>query len=74
MEFKCSICERRISRGWYCYNCYKEYRTEIEANEPWTRFLQNEEKRRRRKPSLLYLGEIALGIGLWQVENRKVTN
>lgn len=59
MEYLCSICERRISRGWYCYHCYQKYREDIEANEPWTRFVQSEEKERRRRPTLtlVYLGD-----------------
>ena len=50
MEFRCSICERRINRGWYCYTCYQEHREDIETNQSWTRYVQNEEKRRRRQP------------------------
>ena len=57
MEFLCSICSRNISRGWYCYGCYKTYRSEIESNQPWTRFVQNEEKTRRRRPQLFFLGD-----------------
>lgn len=49
MNLLCSICERVISRGWYCYKCYKEHQIDIESNKPWTRFVQNEEKRRRRE-------------------------
>ena len=55
--FLCSICERTISRGWYCYPCYKEHQKDIEANEPWTRFVQNEEKRRRRQPVFFCLDD-----------------
>jgi len=47
--FVCSICEKVISSSWYCYVCYEQYKSEILAKEPWTRFLQNEEKRRRRR-------------------------
>jgi len=55
--FLCSVCEKEISRGWYCYKCYKEFRGDIEANVPWTRFVQNEEKRRRRQPEFFHLFE-----------------
>lgn len=75
MGFLCSICEREITRGWYCYKCYIEYRQDIESNQPWTRFLQNQEKRRRREPIFIYIGESDSGDGvIWQVENRKGTN
>lgn len=58
-EFLCSICERRIIKGWYCYRCYIEFRSEIEDNLPWTRYIQNLEKRRRREPTppIVYLGD-----------------
>jgi len=58
-EFLCSICLKRISRGWYCPKCYKEHKEAIQAKAPWTRFLQYEEKNRRRRPTLalVYLGD-----------------
>lgn len=51
----CSICERYINRDWYCYSCYHKYKEDIESKKSWTKFLQNEEKRRRRQPVLWYL-------------------
>lgn len=75
MKLCCAICEKRISYGWYCYSCYKKYKSDIESNEPWTRFVQNEEKRRRReKRYLVHLGESETGDGeLWQAGNQRDT-
>ena len=74
MEYLCSICETRMIRsGWYCYNCYKKYKTDIESKQPWVAFLQNEEKRRRRSLNMIYVGETEDGV-IWQVENRKTTS
>lgn len=47
--FLCSICEKTIYYGWYCYTCYKKFKLEIESKKPWAKYLQNEEKRRRRR-------------------------
>jgi len=47
-EWRCSICERVISRGWYCYKCYQAYKADILVKSPWTRYLQNLEMERRR--------------------------
>lgn len=46
-------------RGWYCYRCYLEFRSDIEDNALWTRYIQNLEKKRRRAPILpvIFLGD-----------------
>lgn len=55
----CSICGKSISRDWFCYKCYQTYKKAIEGNEPWIRYVQNCEKKRRRTPTLpvIYLGD-----------------
>ena len=74
MEYLCSICDAKVIRGrYYCYVCYKKYRTEIESKQDWTRFLQNEEKKRRRQLLMRYVGCTEDGT-IWQVENRKTSN
>lgn len=56
MALLCSICERHINRDWYCYRCYHKYKEDIESKKPWAKFLQNEEKKRRRQPVMWCLG------------------
>lgn len=70
--YLCSICETRLSRNeWYCYSCYQRFKIDIESKQPWCKFLQNEEKRRRRKTvGMDCIGETEDGV-IWQVENRK---
>jgi len=72
MELLCSICGKRVGRDWYCYTCYKKYQDDIKSNKPWTKFLQSEEKKRRRRIQLIYLGNSNTGDGqIWQVGNPK---
>jgi hypothetical protein len=58
-EHLCSICGDKIWRDWYCYKCYQKYKKDIKGNSPWTKFLQNLEKKRRREPiiPMVYLGD-----------------
>jgi hypothetical protein len=74
MEYLCSVCGAKIVRGrYFCYKCYCKFKSEIISKQPWTLFLQNEEKRRRRHLDMIYLGETEDGV-IWQVGNRKDTN
>ena len=74
MEYLCSVCGINVARGkYFCYACYSKYKNEILSKEPWTVFLQNEEKRRRRHPGMIYIGEAEDGV-LWQVGDQKILN
>ena len=59
--FRCSICETRIYRGWFCWKCYKKWQDDILSNKRWTRFLLNEERVRRyraeKEPKIVLLGD-----------------
>ena len=73
-DFRCSICEKRISRGWFCYKCYSAHKEDILSKKEWTKVMQNWEQQRRRyeknEPPMTYLGsewDIALVDGKYKL-------
>jgi hypothetical protein len=52
---QCAICLKVISQGtsnvpfYFCTGCYETHRAAIDANDPWLRYLLNQEKQRRKR-------------------------
>ena len=55
----CSICEKRIFRGYFCLSCFRTYKQEIFDNVPWIKVLIKLERKRRktRELDVVYLGD-----------------
>lgn len=50
----CSVCEVEIHGGYFCWQCYTMHKHDILSKMEWTRFLVNEENKRRRKLRLAH--------------------
>lgn len=67
MSYKCAICENKIYRfdRYFCFHCYSLFKEDIRSKKEWTRFVVNEEAKRRRKEKsewensigIVYLGD-----------------
>ena len=65
MVYKCAICSTQLyinnPRTYFCKSCYLTYKDDIIKKVEWTKFVVNEEAKRRRRDKnhivLIYLGD-----------------
>ena len=67
MSYRCAICETKVYRfdHYFCLRCYDLFKDDIHDKKEWTRFIINEEAKRRRREksekrrsiSVVYLGD-----------------